>query len=73
MSQNQYVQLDWSPVTWSLLLAGMIVFVTGTICLFIYQVHKAGQATAPRPPAVELPAHEEIEAADDSQTAITAA
>lgn len=47
MTVDQYEQLGWSPTTWALLQLGMVLFTVAVIGLFVWMVHRAGQATAP--------------------------
>jgi hypothetical protein len=61
MTIEQYEQLGWSPTTWALLQLGMVLFTVAVIGLFVWMVHRAGEATGPvrtvRPePAAELQA-----------------
>ena len=60
MTIEQYEQLDWSPTTWALLQLGMVLFTVAVIGLFVWMVHRAGQATAPVR-AVEPEAAAELE------------
>ncbi|GAB3255713.1 hypothetical protein [Nocardioides dilutus] len=70
MAKEQYVQHDWPPYAWALMLLGMVVLVTAMIGLFLYMVQKASNVTgapAPAQPAGEL------EAADSASPAAVAA
>lgn len=51
MGNEQYVQHDWSAVTWALMLTGMAVFVVATMGLFLIMVARACNAPDPVRPA----------------------
>ena len=53
MGNQQYVQHDWSNLTYVLLEVGMVVFVVIVMGLFLVMVQRAGQATGPARPSVE--------------------
>jgi len=54
MGTEQYASHDWSHVTLSLMLLGMVVVVFCAMGLFLYMVNRAGQATGrPQPSAAE--------------------
>jgi hypothetical protein len=52
VDNDTYRQLDWSPTVWVFLQLGVVLFTVAVIGLFVWMVHRAGQATMP----VQLPA-----------------
>lgn len=52
---TNYEQLDWSPITWALLLGGMAMTAVLLFSLAIFLSFRASQATRPAPAAVPAP------------------
>jgi len=63
MGNEQYVQHDWSPLLWALMLTGMVIAVLATMGLFLVMVSRACRATGPVPEPAAL---------DDAGAALTA-
>jgi len=56
MGNEQYVQHDWSPLVWALMLTGMVIAVLAAMTLFLVMASRAGRATGPVLDAVTDPA-----------------
>lgn len=70
MAKEQYVQHDWPPYAWALLLLGMVLLVTAMIGLFLYMVQRASDVTGAM--AAVQPA-DVLDAADSASPAEVAA
>lgn len=52
---TNYEQLDWSPVTWALLLGGMAMAAVICMSLAVVMAYRASQATRPQTTAAQDP------------------
>ena len=45
MGNEQYVQHDWSPLVWALMLTGMVIAVLAAMTLFLVMASRASRPT----------------------------